>query len=181
MEQHDIRIARVRDAYREAHGRLIERLRSVAPDVAVRTPPGGGWSVAQIGWHVAAVDAAFAGLMSGERPSELLPDGFHTREWSDIVANIPAKLEASGSVVPPAAVTLEEALAALDVSAMKMEAALSALSSARGSRYGITHRIVGTITLYQVGEWAIAHTIRHNAQAKRLLGAHGASGGRSPT
>lgn len=169
MEQHDARIARVREAYREAHGRLMHRLRGVAPAVAARTPPDGGWSIAQIGWHVAAVDAAFAGLMSGDRPSQLLPEGFHDREWSDIAASIPAKLEASGAVVPPAGVTLDEALAALDVSAMKIEAALGVLTPERGTRHGITHRIVGTITLYQVGEWAIAHTIRHNAQAKRLL------------
>jgi hypothetical protein len=44
------------------------------------------------------------------------------------------------------------------------------LTPDRASRFGVTHRVVGTITLYQVGEWATAHTIRHNAQAKRLLG-----------
>jgi hypothetical protein len=35
---------------------------------------------------------------------------------------------------------------------------------------GITHPIVGTITLYQLGDWATAHVIRHNRQAKRVLG-----------
>jgi hypothetical protein len=26
------------------------------------------------------------------------------------------------------------------------------------------------VTLRQIGDWATAHTIRHNAQAKRVLG-----------
>ena len=175
METHEARVARTRGAYREAHGRLVQRLRGVAADVASRRPPDGGWSVAQIGWHVAAVDATFAALLSGERPSERLPDGFHDRQWSDIVANIPEKLEATGPVVPPSGVTIGAALAALEESAAKIERALTVLTPERGARYGITHRIVGTITLYQVGEWAVAHTIRHNAHAKRVLSSLAAS------
>jgi hypothetical protein len=35
---------------------------------------------------------------------------------------------------------------------------------------GITHPIVGRISVYQIGEWATAHVIRHNRQAKRALG-----------
>jgi hypothetical protein len=30
--------------------------------------------------------------------------------------------------------------------------------------------ILGLITVYQVGDWAMAHVARHNAQAKRTLG-----------
>jgi hypothetical protein len=30
--------------------------------------------------------------------------------------------------------------------------------------------VVGCVTLYQVGEWATVHLIRHNKQIKRLLG-----------
>jgi hypothetical protein len=35
---------------------------------------------------------------------------------------------------------------------------------------GIVHRVVGAITVYQIGEWATSHIIRHNRQAKRVLG-----------
>ena len=35
---------------------------------------------------------------------------------------------------------------------------------------GITHAVVGTISVYQLGEWATAHIARHNRQAKRVLG-----------
>ena len=39
----------------------------------------------------------------------------------------------------------------------------------RGAGYGISSPIVGEITVYQIGEWATAHVIRHNRQAKRIL------------
>jgi hypothetical protein len=34
----------------------------------------------------------------------------------------------------------------------------------------LTHALVGTISVYQLGEWATAHIKRHNRQAKRVLG-----------
>jgi len=169
MECHEARIARMRAAYRESHGRFVQRLKSLSADLAQRTPPGGGWSAAQIGWHVAAVDASFAALVSGERPAPALPESFVERAWSDVIASIPDRLEASGSVVPPAAVPIGDVLRALEESAAKLDAALAGLTPARGSRFGVTHEAVGTVSLYQVGDWAVAHTIRHNAQAKRVL------------
>jgi hypothetical protein len=33
----------------------------------------------------------------------------------------------------------------------------------------VTNPLVGTINLYQVGEWAATHVTRHYAQAKRAL------------
>ena len=165
---HDDRIHRVREAYREAHARFMTRVRG-AGALAERVPPGGGWSVAQIAWHVATVDATFAALMAGERPSLVLPAGFEERSWKEIAAGIPDRLDATGGSVPPDVMSIADALAALERSAGKIEAALAALTPERGTRQGITHTIVGTISLYQVGEWAVAHTIRHNAQAKKVL------------
>jgi uncharacterized damage-inducible protein DinB len=168
VESHDVRIARVGDAYREAHARFVTRVRG-AGVLAERVPPGGGWSVAQIAWHVATVDGTFAAIMAGERPSLVLPPDFRERSWREIAAGIPDRLEATGPSVPPEVMRVTDALAALERSSAQIEAALGVLTPVRGSRQGITHRIVGTISLYQVGEWAVAHTIRHNAQAKRVL------------
>jgi hypothetical protein len=170
LETHTQRIERMRRAYDEAHRRLVVRLQSVPADVAERVPPDGSWSAAQIGWHVAAVDTAFADLMSGVRPSQPLPADFREHAWSELAMEIPAKLQASGPIVPPAGVRHDDVLNALAASAQKLDEALQSLTPDRASRFGVTHRAVGTITLYQVGEWATAHTIRHNAQAKRLLG-----------
>ena len=54
---------------------------------------------------------------------------------------------------------------------MKMARALDAVTPERGAGHCITSAIVGgAINLYQVGEWATAHVIRHNKQAKQVLG-----------
>jgi uncharacterized damage-inducible protein DinB len=167
---HEDRIARIREAYHEAHQRFVARLTSVPADTAERPAPDGGWSLARIAWHVAAVDSAFAALISGERQAPPLPEGFVERTWDEIGRSTPAKLEAGGAVVPPADVRIADALASLAASAAKLDAALQALTPERGSSLGVTHKAVGTVNLYQVGEWATVHTIRHNAQAKRVLG-----------
>jgi uncharacterized damage-inducible protein DinB len=170
-ESHDEQIARTRKAYREAHDRLVKRLREAPAEAVERAPADGGWSAAQIGWHVAAVDGSFAGVVSGERPgAQPLPDGAAEKPWSEIVKTIPAKLVAGKRVQPPAQVRRDEALAALAESAAKLDAALAGLDAARGAGHAITHPVIGTVTLGQIGDWATAHVIRHNAQAKRVLG-----------
>jgi uncharacterized damage-inducible protein DinB len=169
-ETHAQRIERIRKAYREAHDRLVARLRDAPEDLACRAAPAGGWSAVQIGWHVAAVDSAFADLIAGDRPSQALPEDFQERPWAEMAAALPQKIEASRAVVPPADVRRDEVLAALETSAAKLDAALVRLDNDRAVRFGVTHKVVGTVTLAQIGEWATAHTIRHNAQAKRALG-----------
>ena len=63
------------------------------------------------------------------------------------------------------------AIAALEASGMAMARALDVVTAERGASYGISSPVVGgTINLYQVGEWATAHVIRHNKQAKQTLG-----------
>jgi hypothetical protein len=172
MESHTERIARMRAAYGEAHARFVKRLTDAPADAVERVPPGGGWSAAQVGWHVAAVDASFAGLVSGDNPAaKPLPDGVTERPWSEIVQAMPAKIEAGKRVQPPAEVRRDEVLAALADSAAKFDAALAGLDAERGAGLAITHPALGTITLRQFGDWATGHIIRHNAQAKRALGA----------
>ena len=171
MESHNELIARSRQSYREAHQRFVARLRNAPEDAVHRAPADGGWSAAQIGWHVAAVDGQFAEIVSGARPAAQ-PLGADAAEkpWGDIVAGIPHKIEAGKRVQPPPDARRDAVLGLLAESAAKLDAALAALDEARGSGYAITHPAIGTITLRQFGEWATAHTIRHNAQAKRVLG-----------
>ena len=170
-EAHSDRIARVRQSYGEAHARLVKRLTDAPADAVERAPVDGGWSAAQIGWHVAAVDTSFAGLVSGEQPgAKPLPEGVPEKPWPEIVKGMPEKLEAGKRVQPPATVARDEVLRALAEAAAKMDAALASLDESRGAGQAITHPVVGTVTLRQIGDWATAHTIRHNAQAKRVLG-----------
>jgi DinB family protein len=168
--QHLDRVRHLRESFVEANERLVARLRRVDDEAAERVPEK-GWSAAQIGWHVAAVDAQFAGLMSGElAAAQPLADGVSERPWGEIVAGIPSKLEAGRRVQPPAGVRRDDILAALADAGAKLDAALAALDPDRGATYAITHPVIGTVTLRQIGDWATAHTIRHNAQAKRVLG-----------
>ena len=48
----------------------------------------------------------------------------------------------------------------------RLRGALSGLTPER-SRFCFTHRLFGTMSLYQVGDFAIAHMVRHNQQAKQ--------------
>ena len=171
METHADLMARTRRSYREAHDRLVARLREADEDAVHRTPPDGGWSAAQIGWHVAAVDGQFADLVSGARPgAQPLAGGLAEKPWADLVSGMPQKIEAGKRVQPPADARRDAVLDLLAASAARLDAALAALDEARGASYAVTHPAIGTITLRQFGEWATAHTIRHNAQAKRVLG-----------
>jgi len=171
VESHIELMTRTRQSYREAHERFVKRLREAEDDAVHRSPAGGGWSVVQIAWHVAAVDGQFAEIVSGARPvaQPLGPDAGE-KPWTDLVAGMPQKIEAGKRVQPPPDVRREAVLDLLSDSAAKLDAALANLDEQRGAGYAITHPAIGTITLRQFGEWATAHTIRHNAQAKRVLG-----------
>ena len=50
-----------------------------------------------------------------------------------------------------------------------MARAFDTLTPERGGGIGVTNQLVGTINLYQVGEWAASHAARHDAQAQRAL------------
>ena len=170
QSQHLARVRHLRESFAEANERLVARLRK-ASEEAAHHPTNGGWSAAQIGWHVAAVTTRFARIMSGDLDTaQPLPADFREREWGAIVAAMPPRLIAPAAAVPPAVVGRDEAIAALEAAGTTMARALDTLTPERGGRLGITHPIVGTITLYQIGEWATAHVIRHNRQAKRVLG-----------
>lgn len=168
---HLARVRHLREAFASANERLVKRLRA-ADDAAVeRAPAGGGWSAAQIGWHVASVNTRFAALIAGDVPAaKPLPDDFVEKPWANIAAEMPPKLQASAAAMPPAVVHKRDAVAALEASGVKMARAFDTLTPERGAKIGISNALVGTINLYQVGEWAAGHVARHNAQAKRVLG-----------
>ena len=170
LSGHMTRVRQLREAFARANERLVARLRAADVEAAERVPDG-GWSAAQIGWHVAAVTTRFAGLISGEGTgAQPLPDGFRERSWEEVAASIPERLTAPSSAVPPPVVSRDDAISLLEASGMRMARAFDRLTRERGGTMGITHRVTGTITIYQVGDWATAHVIRHNRQAKQVLG-----------
>jgi hypothetical protein len=167
---HAARIVELTTAFNESMARFLVRLHTASPQQLMKRPDGGGWSAAQIAWHVGATNEAFAGLMDGSIPdAQPAPDGFTETPWSDIAHQVPAKIEAPKRFHPPADVAAAEAVAKLVASQQLLVTALSGLDE---SRAGLTVKsTLGTpISLYQVGNWAAAHVARHNSQIKRLLG-----------
>ncbi|HEX2338918.1 MAG TPA: DinB family protein [Vicinamibacterales bacterium] len=167
-DPHTDRVARLMSAFDEAMGRLITRVER-AGDNGLAAPAAGGWSVAQIAWHVATVNDSFASIMAEGRGTEPAASGFVERTWRDIVAGMPPKLEAPRSARPPELVDAQAALVRLRESAGRVRAAIAGLTPERAGKC-LHSGIVGTISVYQVAEWATAHAIRHNWQAKRALG-----------
>ena len=89
QSRHLARVRHLREAFAEANERLVARLRGATDEAAGRVPPG-GWSAAQIGWHVAAVTTRFAGLIAGDVAGAVaLPDGFVERSWQEVLTGVP--------------------------------------------------------------------------------------------
>ena len=168
---HLARVRHLRESFAEANEHLANRLRAAADDEAERAN-GGAWSAAQIGWHVATVNTRFAALLAGDVPAaKPLESGFVERPWADVAAAIPPKLQAAAAAQPRGPVTRHDAIAALEASAVKMARAFDTLTPERGTGIGVTNLVVGTINLYQVGEWAVSHVWRHDAQVERAIAA----------
>lgn len=171
MDAHSSRIDSIVTSFEEALGRFRARLSSADPSAAERVPDAGGWTPSQVAAHVAAVNTSFASLVDGTfAVAKPVDDGFVERGWEAIGAGLDRKLEAPSRVHPPAGVTRDEAVALVDASGARLVAALRGLEPERAG-WTIDSPIVGRVSLYQVGEWATAHVIRHNQQVKRLLGA----------
>jgi hypothetical protein len=167
---HLTRVRQLREAFASANERLVARLRGATDEAAERPVPD-GWSAAQIAWHVANVSTRFAALIAGDAAGpQPLPDSFSERPWNEITTSMPDRLQASPASHPPPTVRRTDAVAALEASGTKMARAFDALTLERGRGMGITHPLVGTISIYQLAEWATSHIARHNKQAKRVLG-----------
>lgn len=167
---HAERIAELSAAFSDSMTRFLARVEGASSEALMAKPGEGGWSAAEIAWHVGAINNAFAGLIDGSIPKARPVGGdFVETPWTDIAAKVPVKLEAPPMFHPPADVTAAAALELLRGSRGRMLDALAGLTEARAAGYTVKS-VVGTpVNLYQVGNWAAAHVARHNAQAKRVL------------
>ena len=163
---HGARIADLLTRLNETRTRFSTRL-SAAGSRAERAAH--GWTPAQIAVHVALVNHNLASVIEGSVDAAKAPaQDYQERAWADVVRDVPERNEAPARFRPPASVAAGDALEQFDQSVSHLARAIEALTPDRG-RYCITNKAVGTITLYQAGDFAIAHMIRHNQQAKRIL------------
>ena len=164
---HSARIADVLGRLKETTDRFAARIEAAGPRAEQAAS---GWTPAQIAVHVAMVNDNLAGVIEGSLPgAAAAADGFQERDWAEVVRDVPARNEAPSRFHPPATVAAADAVRQFRDSAAHLSRAIEALPPER-AKLCITNRAVGTITLYQAGDFAIAHMIRHNQQAKRVLG-----------
>jgi len=165
-QAHSARIADLLGRLKATTDRFVARLEHAGPRAEQAAA---GWTPAQIAVHVAMVNDNLASVIDGSLPGAAPPpDGFQERVWSDVVSQVPARNDAPPRYHPPAGVAAGDALAQFRESTARLSQALSGLSPER-AQLCIKNRAVGMITLYQAGDFAIAHMIRHNQQAKRIL------------
>jgi hypothetical protein len=170
---HSARIAATSAAFTEAMTRFLARLEAASPEALTKVPESGGWSPAQLAWHVGATNEAFAGLIDGSLPNARpAPEGYAETDWGAIAVQVPDKLEAPARFHPPAGVSAADAIAKLRASANQITNALNTLTEERAA-LTVKSTVGPLINLYQVGQWAAAHVARHNSQVKRLLGESG--------
>jgi hypothetical protein len=130
QSEHLARVHHLRESFVEANERLVARLRRVSDEAAERGADG-AWSAAQIGWHVAKVTTRFAAMIAGDVGGpQPLPGGFRVRPWAEVAAALrPAGRAARRCGSRARSVGDED----------------------RGGHMGVTHAIVGTISVYENG------------------------------
>jgi hypothetical protein len=163
---HQDRITDLLKRLQETTSRITSRLESAG---ARAEQAAAGWTPSQIAAHVAMVNHNLASVIDGSAPGATPPAAdFQERAWTDIVSTVPARNEAPARFQPPAHVTQADGLTQFRDSVAHLARAIETLPADR-ARFCITNRVVGTISLYQAGDFAIAHMIRHNQQIKRVL------------
>jgi hypothetical protein len=163
---HAERIATTISTFEASMARFLTRVQDTPDEVAERVNADGAWNVAGIAWHVASANEAFAGLIDGSLPLAKAPEpDFAETPFHEITALVPDQLEAPERLYPPVGVTKAEALTRARASQDRLVQALRDMPESRG--LWTVKSILGQISVYQVGDWAIAHVARHNAQAKR--------------
>jgi len=168
---HAERIAELSNAFTESMDRFLKRVEGLPSEALQAKPREGGWSAAEVSWHVGAINNAFAGLIDGSVPNARpAPEGFVETPWTEIAMRVPVKLEAPAKFHPPADLTAERALTLLRQSKDTMLKALAGLTEERATGFTVKSTVGTPVNLYQVGTWAAAHVARHNAQVKKLIG-----------
>ena len=173
MTDHAGRIRAAAAAFRAANHRLIADLDGLHDEAATRPPAAGGWSAAQIGWHVAETSRLLAAMLAGELPGPRSAPGFI--EDHEVFSRVPSRVESRiPQIQPPAGTTRQEAITRLRASEAPTVLAIESLTPERAGGYTLQMPF-GILSLYQCAEFIGAHVGRHQGQLQRCLAAGEAS------
>jgi len=163
---HDDRIRNAVSSFEDANTRLVRMLEGLNDEAATKAPADGGWSAAQVGYHVAMTNELFAGVLTGAVPlAQPVPAGF--AENPNVFSTVPSKVETGPPLQPPAGTTRHDAVAKLRSAQPAIVGAMKALTAERAAGH-IMQLPFGPITLYQAAEFMGPHTTRHIAQVERV-------------
>lgn len=166
---HNERIRSIETSFTTAVNDLVAAVQRIDQRAATTRPPDGGWTVAQIAEHVAITNEWMALTLSDPDNAMLVdkPPAFEER-----LKNIqfPAKVKTFPVLEPSADASPQAALSRLRASAEKLAGAVAALPVQRADMQCVKLPFA-TISLYEFGEFAAAHTARHTAQVQRTVAA----------
>jgi hypothetical protein len=162
---HQERIAAQQAAFNAAMKQFEETVSRLDEGAATQAPAGGGWTAAQIAWHVGQTNELLAGVLSGQVPMAApAPEGF--AENPNVFAGVPDKVKTFPQLEPPAGTSRADGLAKLNASAQPYLQSLQALSAERAGGYCVDFPF-GKLSLYQIADFAAAHVGRHQQQVQR--------------
>ena len=166
-DQHADRIRGAARIFQDAYEALVAALEGMDDTSAARLAPDGGWSPAQVAWHVAESNRLTAATLSGALPGARRADGFV--EDPALFSRIPERADTLiPALNPPAGVTRDDALTKLRWSAAPTLKAIETLTPDRAANYTVKLPF-GVLNLYQLAEFAAEHVGRHQKQLERCL------------
>jgi len=163
---HDDRIRSIDNTFITANGELIAAIERLNDQAATRRPSDGGWSAAQIGYHVALTNEFLSAVMSGGVAEMAVPKPAGFQE-ALATLELPAKVKTFPALEPPADTSRADAIAKLTGSAGAFAQALGTVSQERCAGTCIQMPFKAVFSLYEVGEFAVGHVHRHIGQLQR--------------
>lgn len=162
------RAATILARFTATYSTFAAKLRSLPPGIAEDRQDRDSWTPAQIGCHVAMTNEWIAGVLTGTTPAaEPRPAGF-TEHFN--ASELPATEETFPKLVPPFPVSRDAALERLRISSQHAMKAIAALTTDRGAGQCVRLEF-GTLSLFELADFAATHMTRHVAQVDRTIAA----------
>jgi hypothetical protein len=160
------RAASILARFNSAHNLFLGKLRELPPEHIEHQPPANGWTAAQIGCHVALANEWTAAVLLGSTPlARPVPPGFTERFNA---GTVPWNTK-TFPLDPPDVVSADNTLERLRKSGHHLSKAIASLTADRGANYCV-ELPWGTLSLFELAEYTVAHIGRHAAQIDRAVG-----------